>query len=82
MTQSNVSLILLPAVDVRDGHTVRAAERDPRYCYDPLTLTRRRVNEGAEWLHPMDLDAEPLADVIRQVGVLVELSGGKTRSTR
>jgi 1-(5-phosphoribosyl)-5-[(5-phosphoribosylamino)methylideneamino] imidazole-4-carboxamide isomerase/N-(5'phosphoribosyl)anthranilate isomerase len=82
-----VTLELLPAVDVADGQAVRlvqgAAGSETAYG-DPLEAALAWQNDGAEWIHLVDLDAafgrgsnaELLADVVRQLDVKVELSGG------
>jgi phosphoribosyl isomerase A len=82
-------VILLPAVDIRDGKAVRLAQgdfaRETVYDEDPVAVAKRYEAEGAEWLHVVDLDAalkgEPrnrglVADVIRSVGIPVQCSGG------
>src|SRR5882672_6075437 len=80
-------LELLPAVDVADGQAVRlvqgAAGSETSYG-DPLAAALAWQTAGAEWIHLVDLDAafgrgsnaELLADVVRQLDVRVELSGG------
>ena len=81
-------LVLLPAVDVADGKAVRltqgAAGTETSYG-DPVDAAAEWANQGAEWIHLVDLDAafgrgnntSVLKRVIRQVkGVKVELSGG------
>jgi len=82
-----VSLTLLPAVDVADGQAVRlvqgAAGSETAYG-DPLDAALAWQRDGAEWIHLVDLDAafgrgsnaDLLADVVRQLDVRVELSGG------
>jgi 1-(5-phosphoribosyl)-5-[(5-phosphoribosylamino)methylideneamino] imidazole-4-carboxamide isomerase/N-(5'phosphoribosyl)anthranilate isomerase len=82
-----VTLTLLPAVDVADGQAVRlvqgAAGSETAYG-DPLEAALAWQNDGAEWVHLVDLDAAfgrgsnagLLADVIRRLDVKVELSGG------
>jgi phosphoribosyl isomerase A len=82
-----VTLTLLPAVDVADGQAVRlvqgAAGSETAYG-DPLEAALAWQNDGAEWVHLVDLDAafgrgsnaELLADVVRRLDVKVELSGG------
>jgi phosphoribosylformimino-5-aminoimidazole carboxamide ribotide isomerase len=53
-------MILLPAIDIRDGRAVRLARGDfgaeTVYDVDPLDAARRWVAEGAKWLHVVDLD--------------------------
>ncbi len=82
-------LILLPAVDVADGQAVRltqgAAGTETSYG-DPLEAAQSFVDQGAEWLHLVDLDAafgrgENTAVLRRVVNELsgklnIELSGG------
>ncbi|WP_229075752.1 bifunctional 1-(5-phosphoribosyl)-5-((5-phosphoribosylamino)methylideneamino)imidazole-4-carboxamide isomerase/phosphoribosylanthranilate isomerase PriA [Actinoplanes sp. DH11] len=82
-----MTLQLLPAVDVADGQAVRlvqgAAGSETAYG-DPLEAALAWQNDGAEWIHLVDLDAafgrgsnaELLADVVRHLDVKVELSGG------
>ncbi|MEW2382089.1 bifunctional 1-(5-phosphoribosyl)-5-((5-phosphoribosylamino)methylideneamino)imidazole-4-carboxamide isomerase/phosphoribosylanthranilate isomerase PriA [Micromonospora sp. NPDC047707] len=82
-----MSLTLLPAVDVADGQAVRlvqgAAGSETTYG-DPLDAALAWQRDGAEWIHLVDLDAafgrgsnaHLLAEVVRQLDVKVELSGG------
>ena len=80
-------LELLPAVDVAGGQAVRlvqgAAGTETSYG-DPAEAAFAWQEAGADWIHLVDLDAAfgrgsngPLiADLIRGLGVKVELSGG------
>lgn len=81
-------LVLLPAVDVADGKAVRltrgVAGTETNYG-DPVGATIDWVDQGAEWIHLVDLDAAfgrgnnhaTIRKVIRQArGVNIELSGG------
>ena len=81
-------LVLLPAVDVADGKAVRltqgAAGSETNYG-DPVDAAQLWVDQGAEWIHLVDLDAAfgrghnhgIIKKVLRQVkGVNIELSGG------
>ncbi|MCU7723522.1 bifunctional 1-(5-phosphoribosyl)-5-((5-phosphoribosylamino)methylideneamino)imidazole-4-carboxamide isomerase/phosphoribosylanthranilate isomerase PriA [Actinoplanes sp. KI2] len=82
-----MTLTLLPAVDVADGQAVRlvqgAAGSETSYG-DPLEAALAWQNDGAEWVHLVDLDAafgrgsnaDLLADVVGRLDVQVELSGG------
>ena len=83
------NLILLPAVDVADGQAVRleqAAAGSEKSFGDPLEVAESFVEQGAEWLHLVDLDAAfsrgDNTEVIRRVvdalaGKLnIQLSGG------
>lgn len=82
-------LILLPAVDVADGQAVRlsqGAAGTEKSFGDPLEAAESFVEQGAEWLHLVDLDAafgrgENTAVLRRVVDALagqinIELSGG------
>lgn len=80
-------LDLLPAVDVVGGRAVRLVQgragTETGYG-DPLEAARAWQADGAEWIHLVDLDAAfgrgsngpLLADLVRQLDVRVELSGG------
>lgn len=82
-----MSLILLPAVDVKDGKAVRLVQgelqRETSYG-EPLAAALDFQNAGAEWLHLVDLDAafglgsnhQILAEVVGKLDIKVELSGG------
>ena len=83
------ALTLLPAVDVADGQAVRltqgAAGTETSYG-DPVEAANEWVEQGAEWIHLVDLDAafgrgnnyELLRRVVTGTpsNVNVELSGG------
>jgi phosphoribosyl isomerase A len=82
-----VTLTLLPAVDVAGGQAVRlvqgAAGSETGYG-DPLEAALAWQNDGASWVHLVDLDAafgrgsnaDLLAEVVGRLDVHVELSGG------
>lgn len=81
------SLILLPAVDVREGQAVRLVQGElaKQTSYgSPLDAALDFQNAGAEWIHLVDLDAafgtgsnhELIAEVIGKLDIKVELSGG------
>lgn len=80
-------LILLPAVDVRGGTAVRLVQGESGTETDygsPLDAALDFQDQGAEWVHLVDLDAafgtgsnrEVLAEVIGRLDIDVELSGG------
>ena len=82
-----MTFYLLPAVDVADGKAVRLVqgEAGTETSYgDPLEAALAWQNDGAEWIHLVDLDAafgrgsnrELLAGVVGKLDVNVELSGG------
>jgi 1-(5-phosphoribosyl)-5-[(5-phosphoribosylamino)methylideneamino] imidazole-4-carboxamide isomerase/N-(5'phosphoribosyl)anthranilate isomerase len=86
MTQLR-ELILLPAVDVRDGKAVRLVQgelnQESQYG-SPLEVALEFQSAGAEWIHLVDLDAafgigsnyELINEVISKLDINVELSGG------
>ncbi|HEV2784000.1 MAG TPA: bifunctional 1-(5-phosphoribosyl)-5-((5-phosphoribosylamino)methylideneamino)imidazole-4-carboxamide isomerase/phosphoribosylanthranilate isomerase PriA [Actinophytocola sp.] len=82
-----MTFYLLPAVDVADGKAVRlvqGAEGTETFYGEPWDAALAWQNDGAEWVHLVDLDAafgrgsnrELIADVIGRLDVQVELSGG------
>ncbi len=84
---STPRLELLPAVDVVNGQAVRLfqGEAGSETSYgDPAEAARAWVEEGAEWIHLVDLDAafgrgsnhDLLARIVGELDVKVELSGG------
>ncbi|UNK44771.1 bifunctional 1-(5-phosphoribosyl)-5-((5-phosphoribosylamino)methylideneamino)imidazole-4-carboxamide isomerase/phosphoribosylanthranilate isomerase PriA [Arthrobacter sulfonylureivorans] len=87
MTNQTPILELLPAVDVADGQAVRLVqgEAGSETGYgDPLEAAMAWQNDGAEWVHLVDLDAafgrgnntEVLRRVADELKIKVELSGG------
>jgi phosphoribosylformimino-5-aminoimidazole carboxamide ribotide isomerase len=81
-------MIVVPAVDVRNGRVVRLKQGQLReesvYGADPAEAARRWEAEGATRLHLVDLDAvvegrpqfDALEAVIRAVRIPVEVGGG------
>lgn len=80
-------LQLLPAVDVANGQAVRLVqgEAGTETDYgDPLSAAMTWQEQGAQWIHLVDLDAafgrgsnaELLARVVGELDVDVEMSGG------
>lgn len=83
----SLPLQLLPAVDVVNGQAVRLlqGEAGSETSYgDPAEAAANWADQGATWIHLVDLDAafgrgsnhQLLARIVRQVGVRVELTGG------
>jgi 1-(5-phosphoribosyl)-5-[(5-phosphoribosylamino)methylideneamino] imidazole-4-carboxamide isomerase/N-(5'phosphoribosyl)anthranilate isomerase len=80
-------LILLPAVDVADGQAVRLVQGElgTETSYgSPLDAALAWQEQGADWIHLVDLDAafgkgsnrELLKEVTAKLDIKVELSGG------
>ncbi len=81
------ALTLLPAVDVSDGQAVRLVqgEAGTETVYgSPLEAAGSFEEQGAEWIHLVDLDAafgrgsnyDLLRKVTKSLSIKVELSGG------
>jgi phosphoribosylformimino-5-aminoimidazole carboxamide ribotide isomerase len=82
-------VILLPAIDIRDGHAVRLEKgdfaRETVYVDDPLEAARAWAEAGARQLHVVDLDGaregEPanlhhLRRITSELTVPVQYGGG------
>jgi phosphoribosylformimino-5-aminoimidazole carboxamide ribotide isomerase len=82
-------MILLPAVDILEGKTVRlekgSFDSQTVYDADPLDAARRWVDAGARMLHIVDLDGaragtprhlELVSRIANAVDVPIELGGG------
>ncbi len=81
-------MILYPAIDIRDGKAVRLAQGDfaAETVYDsaPADAARRWIDQGARYLHVVDLDGarsgKPAnlghVEAIAALGVPVQVGGG------
>ncbi|HLH60771.1 MAG TPA: 1-(5-phosphoribosyl)-5-[(5-phosphoribosylamino)methylideneamino]imidazole-4-carboxamide isomerase [Ktedonobacteraceae bacterium] len=82
-------MIILPAVDMKDGQCVRLYqgdfERVTIYDADPVRVARRWQAAGANWLHLVDLDGavaghpvnlETVAQIRAATSLSIELGGG------
>ena len=82
-------MILLPAIDIRDGKAVRLRQghfdQETVYADDPLEAARSFVEAGARFLHVVDLDGaragepanlEHVERITSELPVPVELGGG------
>ena len=81
------SLVLLPAVDVQNGQAVQLVQGvagSEKVFGDPLAAAQRWQDDGAEWIHLVDLDAafgrgsnaDTIAEIVGAMNLNVELSGG------
>ena len=79
--------MLLPAVDVQGGQAVQLVQGvagSEKVFGDPAAVAQRWQDEGADWIHLVDLDAafrrgsnaEVLAEIVTGLDINVELSGG------
>ncbi|HET9126541.1 MAG TPA: bifunctional 1-(5-phosphoribosyl)-5-((5-phosphoribosylamino)methylideneamino)imidazole-4-carboxamide isomerase/phosphoribosylanthranilate isomerase PriA [Propionibacteriaceae bacterium] len=80
-------MVLLPAVDIQQGQAVQLVQGvagSEKVFGDPLAAARRWQEQGAEWIHLVDLDAafgrgsnaDITARIVSEMGITVELSGG------
>jgi phosphoribosylformimino-5-aminoimidazole carboxamide ribotide isomerase len=82
-------VILLPAIDIRDGRAVRLErgdfDRETVYADDPLAAARSFVEAGARSLHVVDLDGarageprnlEHLRRIAAELRVPIQYGGG------
>ncbi len=82
-------MILLPAIDIKDGHCVRLYQGDyaqvTTYDSDPVQVARCWQEAGASWLHIVDLDGaacgQPVnGEIIRHIrtatALHIEVGGG------
>jgi phosphoribosylformimino-5-aminoimidazole carboxamide ribotide isomerase len=84
-----MSFTLYPAIDVREGRVVRLRQgdyaRETRYGDAPLAVAQRYAEQGARWLHLVDLDAARfggytlralLGDIKASTSLQVQTGGG------
>jgi phosphoribosylformimino-5-aminoimidazole carboxamide ribotide isomerase len=81
-------VILYPAIDIRGGKAVRLLrgdyERETTYDADPADAARRWIEEGAQFLHVVDLDGAKAGqpenlDAIERIAALgcpIQVGGG------
>lgn len=82
-------MIVFPAIDIRGGKCVRLTEgrfdKETIFADEPVDMAVRWENEGAEYLHLVDLDGalagkpvnvEVIAAIVRSVRIPVQLGGG------
>jgi len=82
-------MIILPAIDIKDGQCVRLYQGDyaqvSTYDTDPVKVAQRWQSAGASWLHVVDLDGAAVGqpinkELIRRMrantSLYIELGGG------
>jgi phosphoribosylformimino-5-aminoimidazole carboxamide ribotide isomerase len=82
-------MIILPAIDIKDGQCVRLTKGDfatvEKVAEDPLETALEFQRQGAKWLHMVDLDGavegelinrEIFLNVAKNTDLKVELGGG------
>ena len=81
-------MILLPAIDLKDGKVVRLLKGDfdtvHQVADDPVATAQAFYQAGARWIHMVDLDGakdgsrknSAIVQAVSQVGLHIELGGG------
>src|SRR5215468_10597688 len=82
-------MLILPAIDLRGGQCVRLRQGDYQqetvFGADPAAMARRWVEQGATYLHLVDLDGakegrpvngDSIQRIVREAGVPCQLGGG------
>jgi phosphoribosylformimino-5-aminoimidazole carboxamide ribotide isomerase len=82
-------MLVIPAIDIRGGKCVRLAQgdfgRETVYEDDPVRVAVEFDQDGAEWVHIVDLDGaksgvlanlEIVQEIIRETSLKVEFGGG------
>jgi phosphoribosylformimino-5-aminoimidazole carboxamide ribotide isomerase len=82
-------MIIFPAIDIRDGKCVRLTvgrfDQETIFADQPVDMAVRWANEGAEYLHVVDLDGAlagkpvnmaAIRSIINAVKIPVQLGGG------
>jgi phosphoribosylformimino-5-aminoimidazole carboxamide ribotide isomerase len=81
-------MLVIPAVDILGGKCVRLVRGDPKknkvYYENPLEAAQLLENQGAEFIHIIDLDAalgfgqnmQPIKEILENVSVKVQIGGG------
>jgi phosphoribosylformimino-5-aminoimidazole carboxamide ribotide isomerase len=82
-------MILFPAIDILGGKAVRLSQGDydrvTVYNDDPVAQARIFAEQGAEWIHVVDLDGardgvpgnlEVIDRIVHTVGIHIEVGGG------
>src|SRR2546422_1906155 len=82
-------MLILPAIDLRGGQCVRLRQGDYAqetvFGAEPAAMARRWVEQGATYLHLVDLDGAKegrpvngasVRDIVKTAGVPCQLGGG------
>ena len=82
-------MLIIPAIDIKSGKCVRLfqgrMDKETVYSDDPVSVAKRWEDEGAEFLHIVDLDGavsgvpknkEIIESIIKSVKIPLEVGGG------
>lgn len=87
-------MLIIPAIDIIEGRCIRLTRGEfntqKKYHDDPVEVARRWQQQGAGWLHVVDLDGAKYG-IVKNLGVAVEIKnkvglkvqyGGGIRNTK
>lgn len=82
-------MIIFPAIDIKDGKVVRLFQGKfdevTEYSGDPLVVAQKWQQQGAQWLHVVDLDGaktgtmqnrDAIIEIAKKVRVPIQVGGG------
>lgn len=85
-------MIIFPAIDLRQGQCVRLLHGNPdvqtTYAEDPVQIAEQFVEQGAEWLHVINLDGafgdatgsaknlEAIQSILDSIDIPIQVGGG------
>jgi phosphoribosylformimino-5-aminoimidazole carboxamide ribotide isomerase len=82
-------MLIIPAIDIKDGNCVRLLQGDPEretvYSRDPVEMAKRFQEAGAKLIHVVDLDgafdgtpvnSDIVTTIARSISVPIEIGGG------
>ncbi|MBP9854718.1 MAG: 1-(5-phosphoribosyl)-5-[(5-phosphoribosylamino)methylideneamino]imidazole-4-carboxamide isomerase [Candidatus Omnitrophica bacterium] len=82
-------MILFPAIDIKSGKVVRLIQgkfdQVTEYSNDPVSMAKHWEDQGAKWLHVVDLDGaksgeiknrDIILKIAQAVGIPVQMGGG------
>jgi phosphoribosylformimino-5-aminoimidazole carboxamide ribotide isomerase len=82
-------MIIIPAIDIKDGRCVRLqqgrAGTESVYSDDPVAVAQRWASEGAELIHVVDLDGafsgapknrDLIVKIVQSVEIPIQVAGG------
>jgi phosphoribosylformimino-5-aminoimidazole carboxamide ribotide isomerase len=82
-------LVIIPAIDIKDGKCVRLAqgdfERVTTYAENPVDMALTWVQKGAELIHVVDLDgsvaglprnAKIILEIAKRINIPIQVGGG------
>ena len=77
--------LLYPSIDLRGGHVVRLRQGDYAaetvYGDDPVAVARAFAEQGATWIHVVDLDAARTGEATNR-DVVAAIAGRRRRARR